>query len=243
LALEQVRCVIVVDPMPDRMLTLAENISRYGYIVDIARPEDWMHRVTYAATSAVVVGPTMRLLDCWSFCKEVRETADVPLVALAHDPTPDQVALILEGGADACLGVDQSMSARQIVAALRALERRLRFNEKSHVDVIEAGPLRIDLACKEVTLHEKRVPLTPTEFGILAVLAKQPGRVFSGVELLREVHGYEAESGEAQDIVKVHVSRLRQKLEENPQAPQRIVNVRGQGYIYMFERRRESAGT
>ncbi|HEV3312479.1 MAG TPA: winged helix-turn-helix domain-containing protein, partial [Chloroflexota bacterium] len=107
-------------------------------------------------------------------------------------------------------------------------------------EVIESGPLRIDLARKEVALRTKRVPLTPTEFGILAVLAQQPGRVFSGVELLRQVHGYEAESGEAQDIVKVHVSRLRQKLEENPQSPRRIVNVRGQGYIYMFERRADS---
>lgn len=241
MATEQLHCVVIVDPIPERVLPLAENITRYGYAADVCRPDDWMTRVVYGTIAAMVVGPNMRSLDLWSFCKEVRQASDLPLVALAAGPSPDQVALALEGGADACLATDSVLSARQVVAAIRAIERRTQFNRRRGSDVIEAGPLRIDLARKEVTLQERRVPLTPTEFGILSVLAQQPGRVFSGVELLRHVHGYEAESGEAQDIVKVHVSRLRQKLEEDPQSPRRIVNVRGQGYIYMFERRGEAA--
>lgn len=232
---------MVVDPLPEQVIPLAENISRYGYAADICRPDDWMSRISYGATAAMVIGPNMRSLDLWSFCKEVRQHSDLPLIAVAQTPSPDQVALALEGGADGCLSIDAVLSARQVVAAIRAVERRSLISDKARAEVIEAGPLKIDLARKEVTLHERRVALTPTEFGILSVLAQQPGRVFSGVELLRQVHGYEAESGEAQDIVKVHVSRLRQKLEEDPQSPRRIVNVRGQGYIYMFERRGEPA--
>lgn len=233
---EQIQCVIIVDPLPERVIQLAENVSRYGYAADICRPDDWITRVTPGVV-ALVVGPNMRSLDLWSFCKEVRQQSDLSLIAVADSPAPDQVALTLDGGADMCLSADAALSARQVVAAIRAVERRSHLTDTVRSQVIDAGPLKIDLSRKEVSLHDRRVPLTPTEFGILSVLAQQPGRVFSGVELLRQVHGYEAESGEAQDIVKVHVSRLRQKLEEDPQSPRRIVNVRGQGYIYMFERR------
>ena len=222
------------------MIPLAENLTRYGYAADICRPEEWITRVIFGSTAGIIIGPNMRSLDMWSFAKEVRLQSDLPLVVLAQAPSPDQVALVLEGGADMCLAADSLLSARQIVAGVRAIERRSQYNRRRVSEVIETGPLKVDLARKEVTLHGRRVSLTPTEFGILSVLAQQPGRVFSGVELLRQVHGYEAESGEAQDIVKVHVSRLRQKLEEDPQSPRRIVNVRGQGYIYMFERRGEA---
>jgi DNA-binding response OmpR family regulator len=241
LAAEPIHCIIIVDTIPERVVPLAENVTRYGFAADICRPEDWMSRMVLGSTAAMVVGPNMRSLDLWSFAKEVRQQSDIPVIALASAPSPDQVALALEGGVDMCLATDGLLSARQVVAAIRAIERRSQFNRRKVSEVIEAGPLRIDLARKEVTLRDRRVPLTPTEFGILSVLAQHPGRVFSGVELLRQVHGYEAESGEAQDIVKVHVSRLRQKLEEDPQSPRRIVNVRGQGYIYMFERRAETA--
>ena len=240
MASEPVHCIVIVDQFPERVLPLADNVSRYGFAADICRPEEWMTRIILGTTAALVIGPEMSSLDLWSFAKEVRQQSDLPVIALAYNPSPDQVALALEGGADMCLATDRLLSARQVVAAIRAIERRSQFNRRKVSEVIEAGPLKIDLARKEVSLRTKRVPLTPTEFGILAVLAQQPGRVFSGVELLRQVHGYEAESGEAQDIVKVHVSRLRQKLEEDPQSPRRIVNVRGQGYIYMFERRGET---
>jgi DNA-binding response OmpR family regulator len=238
---EQFHCIVIVDPVPERVIPLAENLTRYGYAADICRPDEWTLRVIMGSTAGIIIGPNMRSLDMWSFAKEVRLQSDLPLVVLAQSPSPDQVALVLEGGADMCLAADQLLSARQVVAAVRAIERRSQYNRRRVSEVIETGPLKVDLARKEVTLHERRVALTPTEFGILSVLAQQPGRVFSGVELLRQVHGYEAESGEAQDIVKVHISRLRQKLEEDPQSPRRIVNVRGQGYIYMFERRGQEA--
>ncbi len=238
---EQIRCIVIVDPLPDKVLPLADNLLRYGFGSDVCRPDEWMLRVGRESTAAMVVGPNMVSLELWSFCKDVREQSEIPLVVLSETPSPDQVALVLEGGADACLAADAGLSARQVVAAIRAIERRSQFTDRVRSDVIEAGALRIDLARKEVALHGRRVGLTPTEFGILSILAQSPGRVFSGVEILRQVHGYEADNTEAQDIVKVHVSRLRQKLEEDPQSPRRIVNVRGQGYIYMFERRGENA--
>ena len=198
MAAEQLHCIVIVDPIPEEAIPLAENLTRYGYAADICRPEEWMTRVILGSTAGIIIGPNMRSLDMWSFAKEVRLQSDLPLIVLAQTPTPDQVALVLEGGADMCLAADTLFSARQVVAALRAIDRRGQFNRRRVSDVIETGPLKVDLARKEVTLHDRRVALTPTEFGILSVLAQQPGRVFSGVELLRQVHGYEAESGEAQ---------------------------------------------
>ncbi len=236
----EIRCVIVVDPLPDKVMPLVDNLSRYGYAADVCRPEAWVSHVAGSAAAAMVIGPNMLSLQLWTFCQEVREQADLPVIVLGNAPSPDQVALVLEGGADACLQADQTLSARQVVAAIRAVERRRQLSQQARSDIIEAGGLRVDLARKDVTVEGRHIALTPTEFGILAVLSQQPGRVLSSVEILRQVHGYEADASEAQDIVKVHISRLRQKLEEDPQSPRMIVNVRGQGYIYMFERRAET---
>ncbi|HEV3311103.1 MAG TPA: hypothetical protein VG815_11370, partial [Chloroflexota bacterium] len=124
MAAEQVHCIVIVDPVPEHILPLAENVTRYGFAADICRPEDWSTRVIFGTTAALVVGPNMRSLDLWSFAKELREHSDLPVIALAFDPSPDQVSLALEGGVDMCLAADTLLSARQVVAAIRAIERR-----------------------------------------------------------------------------------------------------------------------
>lgn len=93
----------------------------------------------------------------------------------------------------------------------------------------------VDFERCEVTVEGGPVALTPTEFRILAYLAGRPGRVVSHAELFREVHGYEAGEQEAKDILKVHIWRLRNKLNAAGAEPNLIVNVRGFGYL--LERR------
>jgi DNA-binding response OmpR family regulator len=147
----------------------------------------------------------------------------------------------MDSGADFCFPGHPDEAARVILAAIHAIERRERLARTDNLEVIEAGHLKIDLQRKMAEVRGMRVPLTVTEFGILGVLARQPGHVVSAAHILREVQGYEADEAMAQDIVKVHISRLRQKLEAPGVAPS-IINVRGQGYMYMFERRAVSVG-
>jgi two-component system, OmpR family, response regulator len=163
------------------------------------------------------------------------------MIVLSASAEPDHLSLAMDAGADYCFSGHPDRAARVILAAMHAIERREARGRTSTEKVIEAGHLKIDVQRKMAEIHGRRVPLTATEFGILSFLATQPGRVINAAHILREVQGYEADDAMAQDIVKVHISRLRQKLEAPGVAPS-IINVRGQGYMYMFERRSSASG-
>jgi DNA-binding response OmpR family regulator len=237
---EDAHGILIVDPQPDHMRVLASGLESYGFGTTTCIPAEWGNHLR-ARLAAVVVGPNLSPRETWKLCKDVRISLQTPLVVVSSSAEPDHLSLAMDSGADYCFPCHPDAAARVILAALHALERRERLARADNLEVIEAGHLKIDLQRKIAEVHGKRVPLTVTEFGILGVLARQPGHVISAASILRDVQGYEADEAMAQDIVKVHISRLRQKLEAPGVAPS-IINVRGQGYMYMFERRAAQAG-
>ncbi len=100
---------------------------------------------------------------------------------------------------------------------------------------ITVRDLVLDFDRCQAVRNGETIPLTPTEFKILAYLAKNAGKVVSPVEILRAVQDYTYSEREAQEIVKVYIRRIRRKVEHDPAEPSYIVNVRGFGY--MLERR------
>lgn len=97
---------------------------------------------------------------------------------------------------------------------------------------LQARDIIVDLQKHIVTMQGNLLDLTPTELRLLACLMDQPDRVLSYRELVKEVQNYDCDEQEARAIIRVHVRRLRQKLEPNPANPQYIINVRGQGYMF-----------
>lgn len=91
--------------------------------------------------------------------------------------------------------------------------------------------LTMDLASAEVRRNDELVHLTPTEFRLLAALARRPGQVVSPGELMRVAQGYDMPEREAQEIVKVHVRHLRHKIEPQVDTPRYVLTVRGMGYM------------
>ncbi len=155
---------------------------------------------------------------------------------------PRQVAAIIEAGFD--LWVPDEAPAAGVAAQLGALCRMLTLSQRGPIpEIVRVRDIAVDLERCEVQASGQPVPLTPTEFRIIAHLARRPGRVVSHADLFREVHGYEASEQEAKDILKVHIWRLRNKLTAAGSDGDLIVNVRGFGYL--LERRtvgaRESA--
>jgi DNA-binding response OmpR family regulator len=155
--------------------------------------------------------------------------SDIPIIFLTARRRELDQALGLELGADDYVTKPFNLSV--LLARIKAVLRR--FERTNHVsstraEVLEAGDLIIDPAAHTIMLGGKPVELSPLEFDMLHTLALNPGRVISVNELLDRVWGTEY-VGEPQ-IIYVHIRSLRQKIEEDPKNPRRIVTVRGVGY-------------
>jgi two-component system response regulator MtrA len=158
-------------------------------------------------------------------CKAIRqESPRVPIIFLsARGETPDKIKG-LEAGADDYL-VKPMEHYSELVARIKT---QLRRNSRDLTGQLTLGDLTIDLVEHSVTRAGRAIPLTRLEFDLLVALAKEPGRVFTREELLREVWDYRHSADTR--LVNVHVQRLRSKIEHDPDNPTLVLTVRGVGY-------------
>jgi two-component system OmpR family response regulator len=169
--------------------------------------------------------------DGLEVCREIRSRSDVPIIVLtARGEEADRV-MGLELGADDYL--PKPFSARELLARIRAVVRRARGRAGPARDVVKVGALAVDPAARRVTLAGHEIALTGYEFALLLALARRAGRVLTREQLM------ELARGSAEDAfdrsVDVHVSRLRQKLGDDPKHPHLIKTVRGAGYVLAGE--------
>jgi DNA-binding response OmpR family regulator len=169
--------------------------------------------------------------DGLEVCRALRDRSDVPILVLtARGEEADRV-LGLELGADDYL--PKPFSPRELLARIRAVTRRARGRAGPSRDTIRVGALQLDPAARRVTLDGAEVALTGYEFSLLEALARRAGRVLSREQLM------ELAKGSAEDAfdrsIDVHVSRLRQKLGDDPKRPRLIKTVRGAGYLLAGE--------
>lgn len=191
-----------------------------------------------AVTSTDGPTPDLVLLDIMlpdlegtSVCQQIRQKSSVPIIMLtARNEEADRI-LGLELGADDY--ITKPFSPRELVARVKAVLRRVgptaTLNEKR---VLEGAGVVMDLDAREVTVNGEPVELTPTQMRLLQVLMEQPGRVFSTDELLDAVWEYRQYDPH---LVETHISNLRNRIEDDPKNPQRIITVRGFGYKFAAE--------
>ena len=150
-----------------------------------------------------------------------------PIVVLtARGDEADRI-VGLELGADDY--VVKPFSPRELVARIRAVLRRTRAQQRPD-EVLRAAGVEVDVARMRVSVDERSVDLTPTEFALLATLVREPGRVFTRSQLLDAVHGVAIESYER--AIDAHVKNLRRKLEPDAGAPRYVLTVHGVGYRF-----------
>lgn len=161
--------------------------------------------------------------------KRLREWSEVPVLILSvRDDEQGKVAA-LDAGADDY--VTKPFSTAELLARLRAAQRKSRPSED--VSVFRAGDLVVDLSAHVVTRAGKEVKVTATEYALLRVLVKNPGRVLTHRYLLREIWGPTAE--EHRQYLRVYITHLRQKIEPNPANPELIRTVSGIGYRFISD--------
>ena len=182
---------------------------------------------------ALVLDLMLPDIDGLELCRRLRAGADaphadIPILMLTARGEPTDRVVGLELGADDYL--PKPFEPRELLARLRALLRRRRGGQAKGAQVLRFGRLEIDLGAREARIDGESRPLTAYQFALLAALAAHPGRVLSREVIMDFVKGEPLAAFDRS--IDVHISRIRQAIEDDPKKPRRIITVRGAGYVF-----------
>jgi DNA-binding response OmpR family regulator len=220
--------ILVVDDEPMVREVVSRYLERDGYRVESAADgAEALEVLSQRAPDLVVLDVMLSAVGGLDVLGQMRQRSDIPVILLtARSEEPDRV-LGLELGADDY--VVKPFSPRELVARVRTVLRRT--IPRPAAERMDFGRLIVDPDRREVTVEGARVELTAREFDLLAFLAAIPKRVYTRAQLLEQVWD---SSPEWQDpaTVTVHIRRIRQKIEEQPDHPRHLVTVWGVGYKF-----------
>lgn len=228
--------ILVVEDEPTLQETLKYNLEKADYLVEVAGSG------TMALESARREPPDLIVMDIMlpgmdgiEVTRILRQELTAPIIMLtAKDEEIDRV-LGLEIGADDYL--TKPFSMRELMARVKAQLRRVRLvkddllkNQEPEKERLTFGNLTLDIKRREVSLTDQILPLKPKEFELLHYLARHQGQVLSRDRILEQVWGWDYGGGSR--TVDVHIRWLREKIEDDPSAPQRLITIRGIGYRF-----------
>jgi len=224
-----VKTVLVVDDEPQILRLVRDYLERAGFKVVTAG--DGVAALRTARTQhpdLVVLDLGLPQLDGLDVTRELRREGAVPIIMLTARGDESDKLVGLELGADDYL--TKPFSPKELVARVRAVLRRA-DGLRAQDDLIRVGEeVELDLPRLQLRIRGRLVELTPTEFQLLATMARQPGRVFTRAQLLDAVHGVAVESYER--AIDAHVKNLRRKIEPDPRAPRYLQTAFGVGYRF-----------
>lgn len=228
--------ILVVEDETSLRETLAYNLTRQNYQVETATDgQTAIVKARETEPDLVVLDIMLPVLDGFEVCRILRQETNTPIIMLtARDDEIDRV-IGLEMGADDY--ITKPFSMREFLARVKAQLRRVRLiREEMDSEItlekqnIRFGNLTLDLTRREVLLEERPIAMKPKEFDLLLFLARHRGQVLSRDLILERVWGWDFSGGSR--TVDVHIRWLREKIEEDPAEPNRIITVRGAGYRF-----------
>ncbi|HXF60374.1 MAG TPA: response regulator transcription factor [Caldilineaceae bacterium] len=220
--------ILVVDD-EERLRTLIESyLSQEGFdIVTAPNGRDAILLARQQKPHLIILDLMMPEMDGYTFLRTYGKENRTPVIILTAKLAEADKVLGLELGADDY--VTKPFSMRELTARIRAVLRRA-GQVPPAPEVLRAADVTVDRASRLVTVGERRIDLTPSEFDLLTALIAQPGRAFTRAELLDHVQGTTYEGYER--TIDVHVSNLRNKIEPDPRRPRYIETVFGIGYRF-----------
>ncbi len=225
------KTILVVDDEPKITRLVRDYLEQAGYAVRTA--QDGRSALSVARTEKpdlIVLDLGLPQLDGLDFTREIRKSSNVPIIMLTARAEETDKLIGLELGADDY--ITKPFSPRELVARVRVVFRRIENVLNSANEVIHAADLTLDVSRLQVAAEGRVIDeLTPTEFELLACMARQPGRVFTRTQLLDAIHGTAFESYER--AIDAHIKNIRRKVEVTPAEPQYILTVYGVGYKFV----------
>lgn len=220
--------VLVVDDEKPIAEILRYNLEQEGYSVVLAFDgEEAVSVARQAKPDVILLDIMLPKKDGFAVCREIRRTSNVPILMLTAKDTELDKVLGLELGADDY--VTKPFSAREVVARVKALLRRVQVKEGTDSETLVCQDLAVDTGRMEVSKNGETIDLTYREYLLLVYLMRHAGYVISREKLLETVWGYDFYGDER--TVDVTIRRLREKIEPNPGQPRYILTKRGAGYF------------
>ncbi len=217
--------ILVVDDEPDLREILQCNLESAGYAVDTAESAEDALRLLSPDHSLILLDVMLSGMSGFRMAERLRKEQknQTPIIFLTAKDTENDLLTGFSAGADDYIA--KPFSLQEVLARVKAVLRRTERTKASHNELVTRGGLVIDFVKKLVSIDGTAVRLSPKEFGILSMLARHPGRVYSREEILGEVwHG---ESFVLDRTVDVHIARVRRKLGAYGGC---ITNRQGYGY-------------
>ena len=214
--------VLVVEDDLSIADPLLAGLARAGFTVTHAA--DGRAALAAPAADCVLLDLGLPDLDGIDVCRTLRATSSVPIIVVSARGEEIDRVMLLELGADDY--VVKPFGLRELVARIRAVTRRAAGAKDAAADVVDAGLLHIDLRTRRVTAEGREIELTPKEFDVLALLASEPGTVFTRQRILETV--WDAHWYGPTKTLDVHIASVRRKL----QRPEWIETVRGVGFRF-----------
>jgi len=221
----------VVDDEPKIIQLTQDYLENAGFsVISAGDGERALAVIQIEKPDLVVLDLGLPGMDGLDVCRSIRKTSSLPIIMLtARDEETDKL-VGLELGADDY--ITKPFSPKELVARVRSVLRRSELAQEER-EVIRVGDVTLDLPRMQVTVGDKEIELTATEFQLLQALASQPGRIFTRSQLLNAVHGIAIESYER--AIDAHIKNIRRKLEPVPHEPRYIQTVYGVGYRFSDE--------
>jgi two-component system, OmpR family, response regulator RegX3 len=223
--------ILVVEDEESLADTVRYNLEREGYAVAVASDgRKALERFRAEGPSLVILDLMLPEMSGLDVCRQIRQISNVPIIMVtAKDSEADKVSG-LELGADDY--VTKPFSVRELVSRVRAHLRRAGMHAaEPEEDVLNGGPVSLDVARHEVLVRGQSVGFPPKEFELLETFLRRPGRLLTRDFLIEEVWGA-GYFGDTKTL-DVHVKRLRKKVEQDPHQPKHLLTVRGLGYKFV----------
>ena len=235
----EARRILLVEDEKNIRDAVAAYLERAGYwVTPAADCQEAVDAFSLHQFDLVILDLMLPRLPGEKVCRIIRDTSDVPIIMLTAKGEVEDRIVGLELGADDYL--IKPFSPRELVARVRALLRRAHIDSEPQREVLDFGGLTIDLNGHKVLVNDEEVDLTASEFKLLTTLSRYPGRVYSRMELVEKVLGYDFEGYER--TIDSHVKNLRAKIGDDPRNPRWIYTVHGVGYRFEVPRDGESVG-